>query len=140
MLANGLFTALPPFDLIVVPVKSIVFPPISKMPPPRPPAPPFQTVPPPIMLPPLPPPEPKKTRSASEGSLYALPAAPLPLTPSVIHRKVMGSFRSDWDAQTYATLATVLNTAKRNRESAFQKLAQLMGTPVLPFLSQPDFA
>jgi len=60
------------------------------------------------------------------------------LRPSVIHRKVMGSFRSDWGAQTYAALATVLNTAKRNGESAFQKLVQLIGTPVLPFLLQPD--
>jgi transposase len=59
------------------------------------------------------------------------------LRPSVIHRKVLGSFRSDWGAQAYASLATVLNTAKRNRQSAFQKLVQLMGTPVLPFLSQP---
>ena len=62
------------------------------------------------------------------------------LRPSVIHRKVMGSFRSDWGAQTYAALATVLNTAKRNGENAFQKLIQLMGTPILPFLLQPDFA
>jgi len=62
------------------------------------------------------------------------------LRPSVIHRKVMGSFRSDWGAQTYAALATVLNTAKRNGENAFQKLALLMGAPVLPFLLQPDFA
>jgi len=62
------------------------------------------------------------------------------LRPSVIHRKVMGSFRSDWGAQTYAALATVLNTAKRNGENAFQKLVQLMGKPVLPFLLQPDFA
>lgn len=62
------------------------------------------------------------------------------LRPSVIHRKVMGSFRSDWGAQTYASLATVLNTAKRNGESAFQKLVQLMGTPVLPFVLQSDFA
>lgn len=62
------------------------------------------------------------------------------LRPSVIHRKVMGSFRSDWGAQAYASLATVLNTAKRNGESAFQKLAQLMGTPVLPFLLQPVLA
>lgn len=62
------------------------------------------------------------------------------LRPSVIHRKVMGSFRSDWGAQAYAALATVLNTAKRNGENAFQKLVQLMGTPVLPFLLQPDFA
>lgn len=61
------------------------------------------------------------------------------LRPSVVHRKVMGSFRSDWGAQTYAVLATVLNTAKRNGENAFQKLVQLMGTPILPFLLQPNF-
>ena len=60
------------------------------------------------------------------------------LRPSVIHRKVLGSFRSDWGAQAYASLATVLNTAKRNGQNAFQKLVQLMGTPVLPFLSHPD--
>lgn len=41
------------------------------------------------------------------------------LRPSVIHRKVLGSFRSDWGAQAYASLATVLNTAKRNGQSAF---------------------
>jgi transposase len=58
----------------------------------------------------------------------------------VVHRKVMGSFRSDWGAQTYAALATVLNTAKRNGKNAFQKLVQLMGIPILPFLLQPDFA
>ena len=57
------------------------------------------------------------------------------LRPSVIHRKVLGSFRSDWGAQAYASLATVLNTAKRNGQSAFQKLGLLMGTPVLHFLS-----
>lgn len=59
------------------------------------------------------------------------------LRPSVIHRKVLGSFRSDWGAQAYAALATVLNTAKRNGQSAFQKLVQLMGSPVLPFLTHP---
>src|SRR5215211_7625317 len=58
------------------------------------------------------------------------------LRPSVLHRKVLGSFRSDWGAQAYASLATVLNTAKRNGQSAFQKLVRLMGTPVLPFPSQ----
>lgn len=56
------------------------------------------------------------------------------LRPSVIHRKVMGSFRSDWGAQGYATLATVLNTAKRHGQSTFQKLVTLMGQPVLPFI------
>ncbi len=58
------------------------------------------------------------------------------LRPSVIHRKVMGSFRSDWGAPAYAALATVLNTAKRNGQSPFQTLVQLMGKPVLPFLHQ----
>lgn len=62
------------------------------------------------------------------------------LRPSVVHRKVMGSFRSNWGAQAYAALATVLNTAKRNGENPFQKLMRLMGTPILPFLLQPDFA
>jgi transposase len=62
------------------------------------------------------------------------------LRPSVIHRKVMGSFRSDWGAQAYASLATVLNTAKRNGQSAFQKLVLLMGKPVLPFLHHVSFA
>jgi transposase len=58
------------------------------------------------------------------------------LRPAVIHRKVMGSFRSDWGAQAYAALATVLNSAKRDGQSAFQHLVQLLGTPVLPFLHQ----
>lgn len=56
------------------------------------------------------------------------------LRPSVIHRKVMGSFRSDWGAQAYAALATVLNTAKRSGENVFHKLIDLMGQPVLHFL------
>jgi transposase len=62
------------------------------------------------------------------------------LRPSVIHRKVMGSFRSEWGPQAYAALTTVLNTAKRNGESAFQILVQLLGIPVLPFLQSPSFA
>ena len=61
------------------------------------------------------------------------------LRPSVIHRKVLGSFRSEWGAQAYAALATVLNTAKRVGENVFQKLIILMGAPVLHFL-QPSFA
>ena len=62
------------------------------------------------------------------------------LRPSVIHRKVLGSFRSDGAPQAYASLATVLNTAKRNGQNAFQKLVQLMGTPVLPFLQHASCA
>jgi len=56
------------------------------------------------------------------------------LRPSVIHRKVLGSFRSEWGPQAYAALATVLNTAKRAGENAFQKLVSLMGKPILHYL------
>jgi transposase len=57
------------------------------------------------------------------------------LRPSVIHRKVLGSFRSDWGAQAYAALTTVLNTAKRKGENVFAKLVNLMGKPVLHYLT-----
>ena len=57
------------------------------------------------------------------------------LRPSVIHRKVMGSFRSEWGPRAYAALATVLNTAKRASENVFQKLVCLMGKPVLHYLA-----
>ena len=56
------------------------------------------------------------------------------LRPSVIHRKVLGSFRSDWGAQAYADLATVLDTAKQAGTNLFQKLVSLMGPPVLHYL------
>lgn len=57
------------------------------------------------------------------------------LRPSVIHRKVLGSFRSDWGPRAYAALATVINTAKRHGENVFQKLVALMGLPVLHYLT-----
>ena len=57
------------------------------------------------------------------------------LRPSVIHRKVMGSFRSAWGPRAYAALATVLNTAKRKGENVFQKLVSLMGKPILHYLN-----
>lgn len=59
------------------------------------------------------------------------------LRPSVIHRKVMGSFRSEWGAHAYAALATVLDTAKRASVNLFQKLVSLMGQPILHYL-QPS--
>ena len=59
------------------------------------------------------------------------------LRPSVIHRKVMGSFRSEWSPQAYAALASVLNTTKRSGANVFQKLVALMGKPVLPYLASP---
>jgi transposase len=57
------------------------------------------------------------------------------LRPAVIHRKVLGSFRSEWGPRAYAALATVLNTAKRKGENVFQKLVSLMGKPVLHYLT-----
>jgi transposase len=57
------------------------------------------------------------------------------LRPSVIHRKVMGSFRSDWGPRAYAALATVINTAKRHGENIFQKLVDMMGQSVLHYLT-----
>jgi transposase len=60
------------------------------------------------------------------------------LRPSVIHRKVMGSFRSDWGPRAYAALATVINTAKRRGENVFEKLVNLMGQPVLHYLTPSE--
>jgi transposase len=57
------------------------------------------------------------------------------LRPAVIHRKVLGSFRSDWGPRAYAALATVINTAKRLGENVFHKLVKLMGQPVLHYLT-----
>ena len=56
------------------------------------------------------------------------------LRGSVVHRKVTNGFRSEWGAQAYAALQTILATAKQKGEQAFQTLVALMGTPVIPFL------
>lgn len=56
------------------------------------------------------------------------------LRGSVVHRKVTNGFRSEWGAKAYAALQTILATAKQKGEQAFQTLASLMGTPVLPFI------
>ena len=56
------------------------------------------------------------------------------LRPSVVHRKVTGGFRSVWGAQAYAALASVIDTAKLRGQSVFERLVQLMGMPVLPYL------
>jgi transposase len=60
------------------------------------------------------------------------------LRPAVIHRKVIGGFRSAWGAQAYAALSSVIDTAKLQERNVFQTLVDLMGKPVLPFLmAQP---
>jgi transposase len=54
------------------------------------------------------------------------------LRPSVIHRKVTNGFRSEWGAQAYAALATVIETAKLQHHNVFDTLVNLMGPPILP--------
>jgi len=60
------------------------------------------------------------------------------LRGSVIHRKVTNGFRSEWGARAYATLQTIIATAKQKGEQTFQTLVNLMGPPVLPFLEAPS--
>ncbi len=62
------------------------------------------------------------------------------LRPAVIHRKVIGGFRSAWGAAAYAALASVTDTAKLQGRHVFETLVTLMGPPVLPLVhaSAPD--
>lgn len=57
------------------------------------------------------------------------------LRPSVIHRKVTNGFRSEWGAQAYAALASVIETAKLQNRNVFDTLVNLMGPPVLPLVA-----
>ena len=58
-----------------------------------------------------------------------------PLHPAVIHRKVIGSVRSEWGVQTYAALASVIDIAKLTGSNAFEALQHLSGKPFLPLPS-----
>jgi len=54
------------------------------------------------------------------------------LRPSVVHRKVMGCFRSGWGARAYAALASVIATAALKGVSPLTTIQSLFGTPSLP--------
>jgi transposase len=54
------------------------------------------------------------------------------LRPSVIHRKVIGCFRSDWGAEAYAAMASVIHTAGLTGRSPFEAIQGLFGRPSLP--------
>lgn len=54
------------------------------------------------------------------------------LRPSVIHRKVIGCFRSGWGARTYAALASVIDTAALKSTPPFVAIQALFGPPALP--------
>jgi transposase len=56
------------------------------------------------------------------------------LRPSVIHRKVTGCFRSEWGANAFAALASVIDTAELSGVRAFDAIQSLFGSPSLPLL------
>jgi transposase len=54
------------------------------------------------------------------------------LRPSVIHRKVIGCFRSDWGVKSFAALASVIDSAELKGTNAFEAIQSLFGPPSLP--------
>ena len=54
------------------------------------------------------------------------------LRPTVIHRKVIGCFRSAWGAEAYAAIASVIHTAGLTGRSPFESIQGLFGKPSLP--------
>ena len=54
------------------------------------------------------------------------------LRPSVVHRKIIGCFRSGWGARAYAALASVIATAALMGVSSFDAIQTLFGPPALP--------
>src|SRR3990172_7993045 len=59
------------------------------------------------------------------------------LRSSVVHRKVTGGFRSQWGADAYAALASVIDTAALNGVNAFDAIQSLIGKPALPLPITP---
>jgi transposase len=57
------------------------------------------------------------------------------LRPAVIHRKVIGCFRSSWGAEAYAAIASVIHTAGLAGRSPFEAIQGLFGRPSLPLPS-----
>jgi transposase len=56
------------------------------------------------------------------------------LRHSVIHRKVIGCFRSEWGAKVFAALASVIDSAELSGANAFDTIQSLFGPPALPIL------
>jgi transposase len=59
------------------------------------------------------------------------------LRPTVIHRKVLGCFRSAWGANAYAAIASVIHTAGLTGCSPFEAIQGLFTKPALPLPSSP---
>jgi len=54
------------------------------------------------------------------------------LRHSVVHRKVTNGFRSDWGTNTYAALASIIDTAELSGVRAFDAIQSLLSPPSLP--------
>ena len=52
------------------------------------------------------------------------------LRNSVVHRKVSGGFRSRWGAETFATVATVVGTARKRGKQILATLQEAIGPPI----------
>jgi hypothetical protein len=59
------------------------------------------------------------------------------LRPSVIHRKVIGCFRSDWGVKSFAALASVIDTEELKGINAYAAIQSLFSPPSLPIPSTP---
>jgi transposase len=59
------------------------------------------------------------------------------LRASVVHRKVLGGFRSQWGAEAYAALASLIDTAALTGTRSFEALQTLLGPPALPLPVPP---
>lgn len=59
------------------------------------------------------------------------------LRSAVVHRKVTGGFRSQWGADAYAALASVIDTAALHGVNAFDAIQTLAGKPSLPLPAIP---
>jgi transposase len=53
------------------------------------------------------------------------------LRPSVIFRKVTNGFRSEWGAQAYAALCSIVETGRRNGRSALTAIRDALATPAV---------
>ena len=54
------------------------------------------------------------------------------LRPAVIHRHVTNGFRSQWGADAYAALLSIMDTAKLQGRNPFLAILDMMGPPALP--------
>ncbi len=59
------------------------------------------------------------------------------LRPAVIHRKVIGGYRSEWGAEASAILTSVLTTARKSGDNLLDALRTIAGPSPLQALNAP---